>query len=79
MYKLDLEKAEAKYTPMQYIVSLRIHNAMNLLETTKYNITQIASAVGYDNSLYFSRLFKKHTGMSPSEYKNRLERRTSNS
>lgn len=72
-------KKVTKYTPMQYIVSLRIHNAMNLIETTKYNITQIASAVGYDNSLYFSRLFKKHTGMSPSEYKNRLEGRTSNS
>ena len=48
---------------MQYIVSLRITNAINLIENTDYNITEIANAVGYDNSLYFSRLFHKHTGI----------------
>ena len=62
-------KKITKVTPMQYIVSLRITNAINLIENTDYNITEIANAVGYDNSLYFSRLFHKHTGMSPSEYK----------
>ncbi len=64
-------KQITKSTPMQYIISLRITNAMNLIDNTEYNMTQIASAVGYDNSLYFSRLFKKYTGMSPSEYKKR--------
>ena len=67
-------KQVTKYTPMQYIVSLRIHNAMNLLENTKYNINQVAEAVGYDNALYFSRLFHKHTGMSPSAYKKQFEK-----
>ncbi len=56
-------------TPMQYILSLRIVNAQNLLETTTYNVTEISEIVGYDNPLYFSRLFKKQTGMSPSEYR----------
>ena len=60
-----------KLTPMQYIVSLRITNAMSLLDQTDYTVAQIAEAVGYDNALYFSRIFKKHTGMSPSAYKNR--------
>ena len=50
---------------------LRINNAMNMLDNTKYNVTQIATAVGYDNSHYFCRLFKKHTGMTPLEYRNR--------
>ncbi len=63
-----------KFTPMQYILSLRMINAMNLIETTNYNITQIAAAVGYDNSMYFSRIFKKHTGMTPTEYKRRNEK-----
>lgn len=67
-------KQVTKYTPMQYIVSLRIHNAMNLMENTRYNINQIAEAVGYDNALYFSRLFRKHTGMSPSAYKKQFEK-----
>ena len=62
-------KQVLKVTPMQYILSLRMANAQNLLESTQYNISEIAEAVGYDNSLYFSRLFHKHIGISPSEYR----------
>lgn len=58
-----------KVTPMQYILSLRMSNAQSLLENTEYNITEIAQAVGYDNPLYFSRLFRKHIGVSPSQYR----------
>lgn len=58
-------------TPMQFIVSLRINNAQLLLETTEYSINQIASIVGYDNQLYFSRLFHKQKGFSPTQYRNR--------
>ncbi len=54
-------------TPMQYIVSLRITNAQMLLETTSNTITEIAGIVGYDNPLYFSRIFKKQKGISPSD------------
>lgn len=64
-------KKITKFTPMQYILSLRLANAMNLIDNTDYNMTQIAQAVGYDNSMYFSRLFKKHIGMTPMEYKRR--------
>lgn len=63
-------KKATKVTPMQYIISLRIKGAMNLLENTDYSIMQVAEAVGYDNPLYFSRIFKKYTGMSPTDYKN---------
>ena len=59
-------------TPTQYILSLRISNAQTLLGSTNYNITEIAEIVGYDNPLYFSRLFRKQSGMSPSEFRNRL-------
>ena len=58
-------------TPMQYITSLRITNAQVLLETTTYSINEIARIVGYDNPLYFSRLFHRHKGCSPSEYRSR--------
>ena len=60
-------------TPAQYILSLRICNAQTLLESTDYNVTEIASIVGYDNPLYFSRLFKKQSGMSPSEFRKQFE------
>lgn len=59
-------------TPAQYLLSLRIANAQTLLETTNYNITEIAEIVGYDNPLYFSRIFKKQNGMSPSEFRKHL-------
>lgn len=59
-------------TPMQYILSIRIANAQNLLETTEYNVTEIGNIVGYDNPLYFSRLFKKQNGVSPSEFRKRV-------
>ena len=56
-------------TPMQYILSKRIYNAEILLQDPTYNITEIARIVGYDNPLYFSRIFKKAKGLSPSEYR----------
>ena len=56
-------------TPTQYIMSKRIANAQMLLESSDYNMTEIAKIVGYDNPLYFSRVFKKEKGMSPMEYR----------
>lgn len=58
-----------KVTPMQYILSLRMSTAQRLLETSQYNIREIAETVGYDNPLYFSRLFHKHVGISPTQYR----------
>ncbi len=62
-------KQYAGTTPMQYLVERRMANAQVLLETTSYNISEIAALVGYDNPLYFSRIFRKQKGMSPSEYR----------
>ena len=56
-------------TPMQYILSLRISNAQVLLEQANYTVTEIAAIVGYDNPLYFSRIFKKQLGVSPQQYR----------
>lgn len=56
-------------TPLQFILKLRLSNAQNLLENSNLTIAEIASAVGYENPLYFSRLFNKHIGVSPSEYR----------
>lgn len=66
-------KEYTESTPAQYLLSLRISNAQTLLETTNYNVTEIAEIVGYDNPLYFSRNFKKQSGMSPSEFRKQLQ------
>ena len=68
-------KQIAKVTPMQYILNIRINNAVTLLETTDYNVAEISAIVGYDNPLYFSRIFKKQRGVSPSDYRKTLEKR----
>ena len=60
-------------TPMQYIVSMRITNAQALLETTTYSVTEIGRIVGYENPLYFSRIFHKYKGFSPSEYRRKVK------
>lgn len=64
------------YTPMQYLLMLRMNNARKLLETSEYSIATISSLVGYDDPLYFSRLFHKANGMSPSSYRNLLHTNT---
>ena len=56
-------------TPRQYIIRLRIANAEELLTHSDRSIGEIASIVGFDNALYFSRLFHKSTGMSPSSFR----------
>ncbi len=56
-------------TPLQYLLDIRLSNAKKLLETTDYSINEIASIIGYENALYFSRLFHKHVGVSPKEYR----------
>lgn len=66
-------KEYTQSTPTQYLLSLRISNAQTLLETSNYNVTEIAEIVGYDNPLYFSRIFKKQSGMSPSEFRKQLQ------
>lgn len=47
---------------MQYIVSLRRTNAQIFLENTNYNVKEINYIVGYDNPLYFSRIFSMQKG-----------------
>ena len=65
-------KQHTRQSPMQYITALRINNAINLLENTNCNVTQIASLVGYENPLYFSRIFRKIKGVSPSQYRKNI-------
>lgn len=62
-------KQITKVTPLQYLISIRLANAKMLLETRDYNITETAYATGFSDPLYFSKLFTKHIGMSPTAYK----------
>lgn len=59
-------------TPLQYLLDIRLSIAKDLLENTGYSVNEIATLVGYDNALYFSRLFHKHVGTSPRDYRKRI-------
>lgn len=63
-------KKHTGLTLLQYLLEVRLANAIKLLETTNFQINEIARLVGYENALYFSRLFRRHTGVSPKEYRN---------
>jgi len=52
-----------------YLRRLRIEKAKNLLKKTNSTIQQVAEQAGYDDEKYFSRVFKKEEGISPSEYR----------
>lgn len=57
-----------------YLTALRIKEAKRLIQESTMNFSQIAVAVGYDNIYYFSSVFKKHTGMTLTEYSKSLRR-----
>lgn len=61
-----------KYTgigPIHYLIEYRMKVAYELLVTTPFAVRDIARNVGYSDAYYFSRLFKKHYGMSPTSLK----------
>jgi AraC family transcriptional regulator, arabinose operon regulatory protein len=58
--------------PKRFIIELRIQKAKELLLQETLNISEISYRVGYEDPLMFSRIFKKHTGESPSAFRNRF-------
>lgn len=64
-------KARTGLSPQDYLTVLRVNHARQLMEQTDLPVGEIAEAVGYQDPLYFSRTFKKRTGLAPIEYKRR--------
>ena len=61
--------------PNTYLQSVRIEHARKMLEESDFNIDTIMNNIGYEDSSSFRRLFKKKTGLTPTEYRNRFSRR----
>jgi len=55
------------------LVAIRMRKARELLLNTTLKVYEISSRVGYENSVHFSQLFKEYYGLSPAEYKRRME------
>lgn len=53
----------------EYLNMVRIEESKRLLSNTDYSLIDIAIAVGYDNQSYFTKVFKKHTGLTPKQFR----------
>ncbi len=72
-YFTNIFKQETGMTVWQYVAALRMDEARKLLLATPLKMYEIAQRVGYENSVYFTQLFKEFYGLTPSEYKRRME------
>jgi transcriptional regulator GlxA family with amidase domain len=67
-------KRATDHSPLSYLQGVRIEAAKKCLEVSGDSIERIVSQVGYDDLSSFTRLFKKHTGLSPSQYGKKFKR-----
>ena len=63
-------KAQTGLSAIEYLTKIRIDRAKDLLLNSSLSVKEISDVVGYENPLYFSRLFSKTEGMPPREYRN---------
>lgn len=70
VYFRKLFKSRFHVSPKQYIIQLRIKKAKLLLAENVMKIWAVAEACGFSNVYSFCRTFKKHTGVTPQEYRN---------
>ncbi len=68
-YLSRLFKAETGMTIPEYISTIRVARAKHLLTESQIPMREVAASVGINDPFYFSKIFKKHTGISPSEYR----------
>lgn len=68
-YVSRLFKQQTNYSLSEYIISERLEKSKKLLLQTEYTITEIAGHCGFSDSNYFTRVFKKHEGVPPSEFR----------
>lgn len=65
-------KQETGQTLSEFVESLRMDKARKLLAAAGLRVAEVASQVGYGDEKYFSKVFKKHTGCSPGQYRQQL-------
>ena len=59
-------------SPLHYLQKLRVAAAKRMLENEHRSMQEISDAVGYQDVAFFRKVFQRHTGISPSEYRQRF-------
>ncbi len=80
-YKLGFSKSYIKaqfkkktgVSVIQYFIRMKINKSKELLSQKKYSVSEISDMLGFGSIFYFSRIFKKHTDMTPTEYINSIK------
>ncbi|QJE73766.1 helix-turn-helix domain-containing protein [Aerophototrophica crusticola] len=65
-------KAATGFTPLEYAQTLRLEEAKQALESTDACIDQVGLSVGYEDPAFFRSLFKRKTGLTPSQYRRKF-------
>ena len=68
-YFIRAFREETGTSPINYLLKIRVERAMELLADTDDRIIDIALAVGFSSQQRFNEMFKKHTGMTPTQYR----------
>lgn len=58
----------------EYVLTIRMNEAKRLLETSRQRIYEVAQAVGFSDDKYFRKVFKKHVGVTPNEFREQVQR-----
>lgn len=67
-------KALTGYSPIKHFLHMKVEYACQLLDSSDLSVKAIAAAVGYEDPLYFSRLFRKTMGLSPRAYRSSVRK-----
>jgi len=73
-YFSKIFKEEMKCNFNTYLNQVRINKSKNLLMNSKFSLVEIAGMVGYEDQSYFTKVFKKMTGLSPGKYREKRVR-----
>lgn len=68
-YLSRLFKKEMKVSISQYILTKKIDTAKNMLAYSDYSISEISATLAFSSQSYFTEIFRKHTGMTPMQYR----------
>lgn len=69
VYISKIFKEKTGDSPINYLINVRLEKAKEMLEDGTGSVRSIATLVGYDDVYHFSKLFKKHFGVSPMYYR----------
>lgn len=65
-------KRETGQNYIDYVNQIKIEHARRLIDTGEYRMNEISSLLGFENAYYFSKVFRRYTGLSPTEYRHKI-------